>query len=158
MALARQNQYRKTSDEIPGAGERDGARQRANGCKYAETHEYLPKPRQHPQRLRCKLPEHRREQHTRDAGGKDAKLAEWRQKHRSEVEKVGNLIGEIDELEPEDDKWLTKVKNVHEGVLNHIQEEEGDIFPRISKLWDEARLTQAGKKMQEMKSKKADAA
>jgi iron-sulfur cluster repair protein YtfE (RIC family) len=95
---------------------------------------------------------------SRDAGGKDAKLAEWRQKHQSEVEKVGNLIGEIDELEPEDDKWLTKVKKVHEGLLNHIQEEEGDIFPRISKVWDEARLTQAGKKMQEMKSKKADAA
>ena len=95
---------------------------------------------------------------SRDAGGKDAKLAEWREKHQSEVDEVEDLIGEIDELDPEDDKWLAKVKKVHESLAGHIQEEEGDIFPRISKVWDEARLAQAGKKMEEMKAEEADAA
>jgi iron-sulfur cluster repair protein YtfE (RIC family) len=94
----------------------------------------------------------------REAGGKDAKLAEWREKHQSEVDDVEGLIGEIDELDPEDDTWLAKVKKVHESLANHIQEEEGEIFPRISKVWNEARLAQAGKKMQEMKAEKADAA
>jgi len=94
----------------------------------------------------------------RDAGGKDAKLTEWRRKHQSEVDEVEDLLGEIDELDPEDDKWLAKVKKVHESLQHHIQEEEGEIFPRISKVWDEARLTQAGKKMKELKAEKADAA
>jgi iron-sulfur cluster repair protein YtfE (RIC family) len=93
-----------------------------------------------------------------DAGGKDAKLAEWREKHQSEVDEVEELIGEIDELDPEGDKWLAKVKKVHESLASHIQEEEGEIFPRISKVWDEARLAQAGKKMEEMKAEEADAA
>ena len=93
-----------------------------------------------------------------DAGGKDAKLAEWPRKHQSEVDEVEDLIGEIDELDPEGDKWLAKVKEVHESLQHHIQEEEGEIFPRISKVWDEARLTQAGKKMMDMKAEKADAA
>ena len=71
---------------------------------------------------------------------------------------MDDLLGEIDELDPEDDKWLAKVKKVHESLQHHIQEEEGEIFPRISKVWDEARLTQAGKKMKELKAEKADAA
>src|SRR5512132_1051796 len=70
---------------------------------------------------------------SRDAGGKDAKLAEWRQTHQSEVEKVENLIGEIDELEPEGDKWLTKVEKVHESLLHHIQEEESDNVARANR-------------------------
>src|SRR5258705_5020068 len=94
----------------------------------------------------------------REAAGKDEKLAEWREEHQSEVDEVEDLIGEIDELDPESDKWLSTVKKVHESLANHIQEEEGEIFPRISKVWNEARLAQAGKKMQEMKEEKADAA
>jgi hypothetical protein len=67
------------------------------------------------------------------------------------------LINEIDGLAPEDEKWLTKAKKVHASLKAHIQEDEGEIFPRISKVWDEARLKRAGTKMKEMKSKKVDA-
>ena len=95
---------------------------------------------------------------SREAGGKDPKLAGWRQKHQAEVDEVEDLINEIDGLAPEDEKWLTKVKKVHASLKAHIQEEEGEIFPRISKVWDEARLKQAGAKMKEMKSKKVGAA
>ena len=95
---------------------------------------------------------------SRDATGKDPKLAGWREKHQAEVEKVKELIEELDDLDPEDEEWLSTVKEIHAGLEAHIQEEEGDIFPRISKVWDEARLEQAGKQMKEMKSKKAHAA
>jgi len=71
---------------------------------------------------------------------------------------VEDLISEIESLAPEDEEWLTKVKEVHGSLEKHIQEEEGEIFPRISKVWDDARLKQAGTQMKEMKSKKADAA
>jgi hemerythrin-like domain-containing protein len=94
----------------------------------------------------------------REAAGKDEKLAEWREEHQAQVDEVEDLIGEIDELDPEGAEWLAMVKKVHESLANHIQEEEGEIFPRISKVWDEARLVKAGKKMQEMKEEKADAA
>ena len=95
---------------------------------------------------------------SRDATGKDPKLAGWREKHRAEVEKVKELIEELDDLDPEDEEWLSTVKEIHAGLEAHIQEEEGDIFPRISKVWDAARLTDAGAKMEQTKGKKAAAA
>ena len=95
---------------------------------------------------------------SREAGGKDPKLAEWREEHQEEVDEVEGLIDEIEDLAPEDEEWLAKVKNVHASLKTHIQEEEGEIFPRISKVWDAARLEQAGTKMNEMKSRKKTAA
>ena len=43
---------------------------------------------------------------------------------------------------------------MHTSLEDHIREEEQDIFPRISKAWDETKLEQAGTEMQEMKAKK----
>jgi hemerythrin-like domain-containing protein len=93
-----------------------------------------------------------------EAEGTDAKLAGWREKHEAEVDKVKELVGEIGRLDPEEEKWLTTVKKVHTNLKAHIHEEEGDIFPRIKKVWDEARLKKAGANMKQMKTKKAAAA
>jgi hemerythrin-like domain-containing protein len=43
---------------------------------------------------------------------------------------------------------------VHASLEGHIREEEQDIFPRISKVWDEKQLKQAGTELKEMKAKK----
>jgi iron-sulfur cluster repair protein YtfE (RIC family) len=91
---------------------------------------------------------------SRDAGKTDSKLADWRKKHQNEVDKVEGLIKEIGKLNPEDASWLTKLRAVHASLENHIREEEQDIFPRISKAWDETKLTHAGTEMKEMKAKK----
>jgi iron-sulfur cluster repair protein YtfE (RIC family) len=89
---------------------------------------------------------------SRDVG--KTKLAEWRKTHQDEVNKVEGLIKAMGQLNPEDASWLTKVKAVHASLVSHIREEEKDIFPRISKVWDEHKLKQAGTDMQEMKAKK----
>ena len=93
-----------------------------------------------------------------DAGGKDPKLAEWRKKHQAEVDEVKTLISGLGGLDAESEAWLTKVQRVHTSLKTHIQEEEGEIFPRITRVWDEAKLKEAGSKMEEMKNKKAEAA
>jgi iron-sulfur cluster repair protein YtfE (RIC family) len=90
----------------------------------------------------------------RDAGKTDSKLADWRKKHQTEVGKVEGLIKDMTELDPEDASWLTKLKAVHASLEGHIREEEQDIFPRISKVWNETKLKQAGTDMKEMKAKK----
>jgi len=89
----------------------------------------------------------------RDATSKDRQLAGWRQQHKAEVEKVGGLLEVIRGLRPEDTAWLAKVKEVHGALEHHIEEEEGTIFPRVGKVWDESRLERAGTQMAEMKSK-----
>jgi iron-sulfur cluster repair protein YtfE (RIC family) len=95
---------------------------------------------------------------SREAAGKDPKLAEWRQKHQAEVDEVKMLITGLDGLDTESEAWLTKVKRVHTTLKTHIQEEEGEVFPRVSRVWDEAKLKEAGSKMEQMKNKKAAAA
>ena len=88
---------------------------------------------------------------SRDAGKTDSKLADWRKKHQQEVDKVEGLIKEVGKLDPEDASWLTKLKVVHASLESHIREEEQDIFPRISKVWNETKLKEAGTEMKEMK-------
>ena len=95
---------------------------------------------------------------SRDAQGSDATLAGWHQEHQREVEEVEDLLSEIEDLDAEDDEWLDRVKEVHSSLEAHIQEEEGTIFPRMSRVWDEARLERAGQELEEMKSRKAGAA
>jgi iron-sulfur cluster repair protein YtfE (RIC family) len=91
---------------------------------------------------------------SRDAGKTDSKLAEWRNTHQTEVNKVESLIKEMRQLDPEDESWLTTLKAVHASLEGHIREEEQDVFPRISKVWDNKQLTQAGTELKEMKAKK----
>jgi hemerythrin-like domain-containing protein len=91
---------------------------------------------------------------SRDVGKTDSKLADWRKKHQNEVDKVEDLIEDMMELDPEDASWLTKLKAVHASLESHIREEEHDIFPRISKVWNETKLKQAGTEMKAMKEKK----
>ena len=88
-----------------------------------------------------------------DAGKGDSTLAEWRKKHQTEVDKVEGLLKEMGKLDPREAPWLTKLKAVHANLETHIREEEQDIFPRISKVWDEKRLERADTAMREMKEK-----
>ena len=66
-----EHQARKTRDEIPGADERDGARQRAGRGEDAEADQNLPQPRKHPQRLGREFPQHHGEQRAGGADGEE---------------------------------------------------------------------------------------
>ena len=87
----------------------------------------------------------------------DATLAAWRGKHQKEVARVEALLKQIDGLDPEAAAWLAKVEAVGESLDKHIREEEEDIFPRLGKAWDKARLQEAGSEMAEMKAEKLHA-
>jgi hemerythrin-like domain-containing protein len=95
---------------------------------------------------------------SQDADGRDKVLAEWREAHQEEVDTVEDLLEEIEDLEPGSQEWLDKVTEVLTNLRSHIQEEEGQIFPRLSKVWDEARLKQAGQELEGMKASKTGAA
>lgn len=91
-----------------------------------------------------------------DDGPSDTKLSEWASdRHQGEVAEVEALIKETERLEPKDERWLNTVRQIHTALEKHIREEEGDIFPRISQAWDQARLAKAGQEMSEMHAEKA---
>ena len=86
-----------------------------------------------------------------EAGSRDQTLAQWREHHHEEVTKAEELIGQIDQLDPASDDWMDKVATLQEALEHHIQEEEGDIWPRIQQVWDAAKLERAGQEMESLK-------
>ena len=52
------------------------------------------------------------------------------------------------------DQWMEKVEELQETVEHHVQEEEGDIWPRIQQVWDQSQLAHAGEQMETLKRQK----
>jgi hypothetical protein len=90
----------------------------------------------------------------REVGSRDDTLTEWEAHHHEEVAEAEALIEEIDGLEPTDDEWLANVQELRQALEHHIQQEEGEIWPRIQRVWDEAKLEDAGQKMEALKREK----
>ena len=90
----------------------------------------------------------------KEVGAKDETLKEWQGHHHEEVTEAEALIKEIDELDATDDEWMEKVEELQETLEHHIEEEEGDIWPRIQRVWDQAKLDQAGQEMETLKRQK----
>ena len=90
----------------------------------------------------------------REVGSKDASLSEWEEDHREEVGELESMLQEIDELDPSDSGWLEKVQELRQTLEHHIEEEEGEIWPRIQRVWDHTKLAEVGEQMATMKRQK----
>jgi Hemerythrin HHE cation binding domain len=104
---------------------------------------------------KLKLHEQIEEKHLYGPVSKDAKepaLTAWPERHAAEVEEAEELIAAITGRSPQESAWLQDVKRLHAALEEHIQEEEDEIWPEIEKVWDRARLEEAGKKMEGMKA------
>jgi hemerythrin superfamily protein len=64
------------------------------------------------------------------------------------------LMSEISQLEPSDEAWEPKVKVLQENTEHHIEEEEGELFPKVHKIWDADMRAEVGKQMQQMKAER----
>jgi hemerythrin-like domain-containing protein len=89
-----------------------------------------------------------------EVGAKDTTLKEWQKHHHDEVTEAEALIEEIDELDPSTDEWMDKVEELNDILEHHIQEEEGNIWPRIEQAWDRSKLEHAGQQMEMLKQQK----
>jgi iron-sulfur cluster repair protein YtfE (RIC family) len=89
-----------------------------------------------------------------ELGSTDQTLKEWHEHHHEEVTEAEALIQEIDGLDSTSDDWLEKVEELQEALEHHIEEEEGDIWPRIQQAWDQSKLESAGQQMETLKRQK----
>ena len=94
---------------------------------------------------------------SKEAQGRDATLASWDQRHDAEVSQVNNLIAQVGQMDPEDQRWMQTINQVQMTLQQHIQEEEQQIFPRIRQFWGQDRLDEAGTKVQAAKMAAAGA-
>ena len=61
------------------------------------------------------------------------------------------FLRELSNLADDSEKFEPKLKVLMEDIEHHVQEEEGQMFPKIEKLFDRATLEDLGKQMEEEK-------
>ncbi len=62
------------------------------------------------------------------------------------------LIGEISGLQPSAEEWQPKIKVLQENTEHHIEEEEGELFPKVRKIWDTDMRKRVGEEMEKAKA------
>jgi hypothetical protein len=90
----------------------------------------------------------------RTSEARGTKLEEWDRRHTEEVDEVKDVIGTMADADPASDDWLSNLGEVKSLLEEHIGEEENEIWPEIRRIWDAARLEEAGAKMEETHSEK----
>ena len=68
-----------------------------------------------------------------------------------EHHQVKMFLRELSGLADDSEKFEPKLKVLMEDVEHHVMEEEGEMFPKIEEVFDEATLEDLGKQMEEEK-------
>ena len=89
-----------------------------------------------------------------EIGSRDETRGNGRSFITMEVTEAEEWIQEISGIDSSTDEWMEKVAELQETLEHHIQEEEGDIWPRIQRAWDESKLEHAGEQMETLKRQK----
>lgn len=60
---------------------------------------------------------------------------------------IKRVLADLLDTEIEDETFDAKIKVLKEQVEHHVQEEESDLFPKVTKLFDEDQLEALGQEM-----------
>jgi hemerythrin superfamily protein len=66
---------------------------------------------------------------------------------------VENLMDELKGMDPEDESFEAKTTVLIENVRHHVEEEEGELFPKIRKALGDVRVEELGAEMEAIKAK-----
>jgi hemerythrin superfamily protein len=90
---------------------------------------------------------------------KNARTEELLQEAVEEHLSVKRIIADLLELEPSDAQFDAKISVLREQVEHHVEEEEGDLFPKVKKLLSDDELDDLGVVMEDTAEElKADGA
>ena len=64
---------------------------------------------------------------------------------------VDLLMGELENLDVADENWGAKAMVMKENIEHHIEEEEGEMFPKARQVFDRQELEDLGARMAERK-------
>lgn len=82
-------------------------------------------------------------------GLKDIVLEGYQEHHLVDV-----IMGELRNLSPGDETWPAKAKVMKESLEHHIEEEEGEMFPKARKELSKPQIEELGRRMEEIKNQK----
>ena|SRR5438309_1444145 len=87
---------------------------------------------------------------TKDAGN-DPVLSGWHEQHHQQVGEAEHMIEQIGHQDTKGDQFLQMVTQLRTMLEQHIQREEGDIWPRIQQVWSADKLEHAGQQIEAAK-------
>jgi hemerythrin superfamily protein len=61
---------------------------------------------------------------------------------------IKRVIADLLDCEPSDERFEAKCKVLKDEVEHHVEEEEGELFPKVQKLFDDEALKALGEEMQ----------
>jgi hypothetical protein len=68
---------------------------------------------------------------------------------------VDLLMGELEDLDVEDESWGAKATVMKENIEHHIEEEEGEMFPKTRQVFEDTELDELGERMATRKAELA---
>ena len=68
-----------------------------------------------------------------------------------EHQEVKIMLEELEELGSESHDFGSKLQELIESVEHHIEEEEGEMFPKVREVFDESQLEQLGQELESAK-------
>lgn len=79
---------------------------------------------------------------------KSARTEELLEEAVEEHLSVKRLLADLLEMEPSDPQFDAKITVLQEQVLHHVEEEEGELFPKVKKLLSREQLEDLGAAME----------
>ena len=73
-------------------------------------------------------------------------------KGHQEHDKGDQMVLEIKSISPNESKFKEKVRELQEFMLNHLDEEENDLFPKVRQCMSDQKLEQLGTEIKETKA------
>jgi hypothetical protein len=64
---------------------------------------------------------------------------------------VDQILGELDDVSVEDERWAAKFSVMKENVEHHIEEEEDDMFKKAKQIFSDDELNELGERMEAKK-------
>ena len=84
---------------------------------------------------------------------KHDELKDMVQEALEEHQDVKTLLEEIEGLDPASEEYSASLDELIENVEHHIAEEEGEMFPKVRELCDQATLDRLGNELEAAKGK-----
>ena len=83
--------------------------------------------------------------------GEQEKLKDMVAEALEEHQQAKELLQQLEELRADDHDFGSKLQQLMEAVEHHVEEEEGEMFPKIREVFDEDELQQLGEELESAK-------
>jgi hemerythrin-like domain-containing protein len=88
---------------------------------------------------------------SKDPAAKGTALADFEEHQDEDVAELEQEIHKLNQLEPASEAWLTQLRTIKDALMDHVEEEETEILPKVPDVWSQDKLDMSGRQMEAAK-------